>query len=261
MIVRSSVVPSSRRWPSRSLKPLGRFGLAIALGTLLSAGWPLAAWARPILTVKMRLGQSIQPKYWYAIVLSDEARSPEANLVDPNVSVGVDDVSFLADWDYLIRVKPINTEGEVETSLQEPGGIETEFATGFNEVDISDEKRPFDTIELAIDLTDFTKLDARERDVNVMLATFPAPATVDSETTILALDATRGDSPHYYPLSLSDRQQVVVDDPQRQETVRRSRDLLADVGTLSGDLLETEGNALEILAANIVTFEFTLEDR
>lgn len=234
---------------------------AMSLGVLLGVGWPGAAWARPILTVKMRLGQSIRPNYWYAIALSDEARSPEANLVNPNVALGVDDVSFLEDWDYLIRVKPINTEGEVQTSIQEPGGIENEFATGFNEIDVSREKRPFDTIELVIDLSELIKLDAQNRDVNVLLATFPAPETVDSETTILALDATRGDSPNFYPLSLSDRRQVVVDDPQRQETLRRSRDLLADEGTLSGDLLETENSALEVLAANIVTFEFLLEDR
>ncbi|MEO0853386.1 MAG: hypothetical protein AAFY15_07785 [Cyanobacteria bacterium J06648_11] len=228
---------------------------------LLGAGWPLAVSARPILTVKMRLGQSISPKYQYAIALSDESRSPEANLVNPNISADIDDVTFLENWDYLIRVKPINQDGEVESSIQEPGGIEREFATGFNEIDISRDTRPFDTIQLAIDLSDLSALDAEERDVNVLLATYPAPATVESETTILALDATRGEQPNFYGLSLSDRTQVVVEDPQRQETLRRSRDLLADLGTLSGDLLETEGGALEILAANIVTFEFLLEDR
>ncbi|MEO1133780.1 MAG: hypothetical protein AAFX40_13870, partial [Cyanobacteria bacterium J06639_1] len=164
-------------------------------------------------------------------------------------------------WDYLIRVKPINTEGEVETSIQEPGEIEREFAAGFNEVDISRDKRPFDTIRLEIDLSELTELDPVDRDVNVLLATYPAPSTVNPETTILALDATLGEQANFYGLSLSDRTQVVVEDPQRQETLRRSRDLLEDIGTLSGDLLETEGGALEILAANIVTFEFRLEDR
>ncbi len=228
----------------------------IALGLVL---WASPVWARPILNVSFRLGTSISSNYWYVVALSDAANTPEANLVDPNINVGAGDVSFARGWDHLIRVKPANDEGLVESTVQARGGIEQEFTRGFNEVRVSQGIRPRDTINLVIDLTDLQGIDGNSRDVHVMLLTIPAPFAIDAEQTALALDATRGERPNFYRLSLTDQRQVRVDDPQRQETLRRSRDLIADQGGLQGDLLQ--GGTLDILAANIVTFELSLEDR
>ncbi|MEO1131584.1 MAG: hypothetical protein AAFX40_02635, partial [Cyanobacteria bacterium J06639_1] len=95
----SARLARSLRWRNFDRR-LG-FKTWVVAGLAIAAGWPMAVAARPILSVQMRLGQSISPNYQYAIALSDESRSPEANLVDPNISAGIDDVTFLENWDYL----------------------------------------------------------------------------------------------------------------------------------------------------------------
>ncbi|MDX2270411.1 MAG: hypothetical protein NW237_00460 [Cyanobacteriota bacterium] len=236
------------------------------LGGLILAGWlPDMAWARPVLNVSMTLGLSVSADYWYVVAISSASQSgPRANLVDPNVSTSGDAVTFVSGWDHLIRVKPLNNEEAlVQSTIETSGSPEREFASGFNEVNLSKTTRERDTINLVIDLEDLGGLDPVNSDIHVALLTINAPFRVDVEETSLALDATKGISPHYYRLSLSDQRQVLVDDPQRQETVRRSRELIEnnnaggvrDVGAL------VEGGSLGILAANILTFSLELTER
>lgn len=220
----------------------------------------LPAWARPFLTVNMTVGLSVSPDYWYIVALSKEGSSgPTANLIDPNVTVSGSELSFVKDWDYLIRVKPLNDESVLQATIEKFGETEQDFATGFNEVSLSKTTRDQDTINLVVDVSALSDLNAVDQDIHVSLLTIKAPFRVDTEETSLAIDATRGSFPNYYPLSLSDQKQVLVDDPQRQETIRRSRELISEGGgNLSANI---EGSTLEVLAANILTFNLQLEDR
>jgi hypothetical protein len=233
---------------------------------LLVLGWGQPALARVFLEVTMRLGLSVNQDYWYVIALSSSSGSnsggPTANLTDPNITVGANEVEFVQDWDYLIRVKPLNEEAVLQATIQEPGGPEVDFITGFNEVRLQDGDRDQDTITLSIDLDDLTDLNAVEEDVQVSLLTIKAPFRVDAEETNLAIDAVRGNVPHYYRLSLSNQRQVLVEDPQRQETLRRSRELITrdDIGNVTA-ADSIEGSALGILAANILTFNLELVER
>lgn len=231
-------------------------GIAIAA---LSAA---AAWARPVLEVRMTVGLPINSNYWYIVALSRAGSpGPTANLVDPNVSLGPNDYAFVRDWDYLIRVTPLNEESVLQSTIQRFGEPEREFAVGFNEVRVDRLSRDQDTLNFQIDISELEGLDGQEQDIQVALLTARAPFRVASEETNLAIDATRGDLPNYYRLSLSNQRQVIVDDPQRQETVRRSRELIqtGTGATTTRDIIE--GGALEILAANILTFDLRLVDR
>jgi hypothetical protein len=223
----------------------------------------VAAWARPVLEVRMTLGLPISPNYWYMVALSRAGSpGPTANLVDPNVRVGPNEYTFVRDWDYLIRVTPLNEESVLQATIQRFGEPEREFAVGFNQVRVNRLTRDRDTLNFQIDISELQGLDGRDQDIQVALLTARAPFHVAPEETNLAIDATRGDLPNFYRLSLSNQRQVVVDDPQRQETVRRSRELIQQSGSgaaLTRDLIE--GGALEILAANILTFELRLVDR
>ncbi len=234
--------------------------LGAAAITALTAA---AAWARPVLEVRMTMGLPISPNYWYLVALSRAGSpGPTANLVDPNVRVGPNEYAFVQNWDYLIRVTPLNEESVLQSTIQRFGEPEREFAFGFNQVRVERLSRDRDTLRLQIDISELEGLDARDQDIQVALLTARAPFRVAPEETNLAIDATRGDLPHYYRLSLSNQRQVVVDDPQRQETMRRSRELIQQSGSgaaLSRELIE--GGALEILAANILTFELRLVDR
>lgn len=230
----------------------------IAIATLSAA----VAWARPVLEVRMTLGLPISSNYWYMVALSRAGSpGPTANLVDPNVSVGPNEYAFVRNWDYLIRVTPLNDESVLQSTIQRFGEPEREFAVGFNEVRVDRLIRDRDTLNFQIDISELEGLDGQEQDIQVALLTARAPFRVASEETNLAIDATRGDLPNFYRLSLSNQRQVIVDDPQRQETVRRSRELIQmGSGTATTrDLLE--GGALEILAANILTFDLRLVDR
>ncbi|NJK61748.1 MAG: hypothetical protein HC921_02830 [Synechococcaceae cyanobacterium SM2_3_1] len=224
------------------------------------------AWARVFLEVTMRLGLSVNQDYWYVIALSSSSGSnssgPTANLTDPNITVGTNDQEFVQDWDYLIRVKPLNEEAVLQATIQEPGGPEVDFITGFNDVRVENGERDQDTITLSIDLDELSNLNAVEEDVQVSLITIKAPFRVDPEETNLAIDAVRGNVPNYYRLSLTNQRQVLVEDAQRQETLRRSRELITrdDIGNVTA-ADSIEGSALGILAANILTFNLELVER
>ncbi|MEN9238434.1 MAG: hypothetical protein Q6K80_09500 [Thermostichus sp. DG_1_6_bins_120] len=231
-------------------------------GIAMAAFTAAAAWARPVLEVRMTLGLPISPNYWYVVALSRAGSpGPTANLVDPNVSLGPNDYAFVRNWDYLIRVTPLNEESVLQSTIQRFGEPEREFAVGFNEVRVARLSRDRDTLNFRIDLSELEGLDGRDQDIQVALLTARAPFRVASEETNLAIDATRGDLPNYYRLSLTNQRQVIVDDPQRQETLRRSRELIqtGSGATTTRELIE--GGALEILAANILTFDLRLVDQ
>ncbi|WP_017328312.1 hypothetical protein [Synechococcus sp. PCC 7336] len=233
---------------------------AIALlGIATWGGWGARVAARPILSVNMRLGRSLHPDYWYVVALGNSTNIPQVNLLNPNLQIDPGEVSFVDNWDYLIRVKPLNTSGLVDSSIQVEGDVEREFVTGFNEVVVLGGERPLDTLSIEVDLAQLDRLDPDRQAIHVSLFTIPNPFELDPEFTLLAIDATRGESPNAYALSLADRRRVTVDNPQRQETVRRSRELIAEQENLTSQLLERR--ALSILSANIVTFELELEDR
>jgi hypothetical protein len=232
-------------------------GLGAAALVALTAG---ASWARLLLEVRMTMGLPISPNYWYMVALSRAGSpGPTANLVDPNVRVGPNEYTFVRDWDYLIRVTPLNEESVLQATIQRFGEQEREFAVGLNQVRVERVNRDRDTLRFRIDLSELQGLDGQNQDIQVALLTARAPFRVAPEETNLAIDATRGELPNYYRLSLSNQRQVVVDNPQRQETMRRSRELLQQSGSGSGLTRELiEGGALEILAANILTFELRL---
>jgi len=222
-------------------------------------------WARPVLVVSMRLAQSVNPKFWYVVALSrGGSPGPTANLVDPNVRVGSGEVTFVRGWDYLIRVKPLpSTEqgGLLQATLQAQGSVEQEFNQGFNEITLRQTNRPNDTLALTIDLQPLTLLDPVNQDIHVSLLTIRDPLTLAADVTNLAIDATRGELPHYYRLSLSNQREVLVEDPRRNETLRRSRELITQASGQGLTTANIEGSSLEILAANILTFSLKLEDR
>ncbi|MEN9224768.1 MAG: hypothetical protein Q6L60_13375 [Thermostichus sp. HHBFW_bins_43] len=231
-------------------------------GVAMAALTAVAAWARPVLEVRMTMGLPINSNYWYIVALSRAGSpGPTANLVDPNVSLGPNDYAFVRDWDYLIRVTPLNEESVLQSTIQRFGEPEREFAVGFNEVRVDRLSRDRDTLNFQIDLSELEGLDGRDQDIQVALLTARAPFRVAPEETNLAIDATRGDLPNYYRLSLSNQRQVIVDDPQRQETVRRSRELIQTGSGAATTRDIIEGGALEILAANILTFDLRLVDR
>ncbi|MEM9449468.1 MAG: hypothetical protein AAGA75_13155 [Cyanobacteria bacterium P01_E01_bin.6] len=205
------------------------------------------------------MGRTIHPDYWYVVALGNSNNIPEVNLLDPNQLLNPGDVSFVDNWDYLIRVKPLNTVGLIESSIQAEAEAEREFATGFNNVSVMDAERPADSLRFEIDLSTLDRLDPINQDIHVSLFTIPNPFEQDPEFVLLAIDATRGEIPHAYSLTLADRRRVIVDNPQRQETVRRSRELIVQQEELSNQLLERD--ALSILSANIVTFGIEIEDR
>jgi len=223
------------------------------------------AWARPVLLVSMRLAQSVNPKFWYVVAISrNGSAGPTANLVDPNVRVNIGEVAFVRGWDYLIRVKPLPSEqqgGLLQTTLQAQGSLEQEFSQGFNEVTLRQTNRPNDTLALTIDLQPLTLLDPTNQDIHVSLLTIPDPFTLAADVTHLAIDATRGELPHYYRLSLSNQREVLVEDPRRNETLRRSRELITQSSGQGLTTANIEGSSLDILAANILTFSLKLEDR
>jgi hypothetical protein len=175
--------------------------------------------------------------------------------------VGPNEYTFVRDWDYLIRVTPLNDESVLQSTIQRFGEPEREFAVGFNEVRVDRLSRDQDTLNFQIDISELEGLDGQDQDIQVALLTARAPFRVASEETNLAIDATRGDLPNYYRLSLSNQRQVIVDDPQRQETVRRSRELIQTGSGAATTRDIIEGGALEILAANILTFDLRLVDR
>jgi hypothetical protein len=231
-------------------------------GVAIAALTAVAAWARPVLEVRMTVGLPINSNYWYIVALSRAGSpGPTANLVDPNVSLGPNDYAFVRDWDYLIRVTPLNDESVLQSTIQRFGEPEREFAVGFNEVRVDRLSRDQDTLNFQIDISELEGLDGQDQDIQVALLTARAPFRVASEETNLAIDATRGDLPNYYRLSLSNQRQVIVDDPQRQETVRRSRELIQTGSGAATTRDIIEGGALEILAANILTFDLRLVDR
>ncbi len=221
------------------------------------------AWARVYLDIQMTMGLSVNPDYWYVVALSQGGSpGPRANLTDPNVTLGVDDVAFVEDWDYLIRVQLLNDEGVLRATIQEPGFPEEDFLVGFNELDLDTLTREDDTIRLSIDLDSLDNLDARNDDVQVSLITIESPFLLEADETNIALDSVRGDFPNYYRMSLDDNSRIVVDDPKRQETLRRSRQLLNDEDIQ--DVVASssiEASSLGILAANILTFELEVVDR
>jgi len=222
-------------------------------------------WARPVLVVSMRLAQSVNPKFWYVVALSrGGSPGPTANLVDPNVRVGSGEVTFVRGWDYLIRVKPLPSPekgGLLQATIQAQGSVEQEFSQGFNEVTLRQTNRPNDTLALTIDLQPLTLLDPVNQDIHVSLLTIRDPFTLAADVTNLAIDATRGELPHYYRLSLSNQREVLVEDPRRNETLRRSRELITQASGQGLTTANIEGSSLEILAANILTFSLKLEDR
>ncbi len=240
------------------------WGVAGILASLMLVTTPTAVWAqsRAVLEIEMTMGLSVSPDYWYVVALSSSDRSgPRVNLVDQNIATtGGSEVEFVREWDYLIRIKPLE-EGVLQSTIERFGEPEQEFATGFNEVSLDTVTRDQDTIQLTIDLSEFEEIDAIEDDVHVTLLTIKAPFRVDPEETNLAIDATRGTSPNYYPLSITDQRQVVVDDPQRQETLRRSRELIDSDQEEGGVGALIEGSSLEILAANILIFNMELTER
>ncbi len=238
-----------------------RYGLTACLGSGLSLLlMPAGVWARPTLEVSMTLGLSVNPDYWYVVALSSAARSgPRANLTDPNVDIVGDEEAFVSDWDYLIRVKPLNDESVFQATLEEEGSTEQDFLTGFNEVRLRETSRPQDTIELVIDLEELARLNPEEEDIHVSLMTIESPFVLDPEETGLALDAVAGDRPHFYELSLSDIKRVQVIDPQRQETLRRSRQMISEERVSVIDSIEA--SSLAVLAANILTFDLELVER
>lgn len=235
----------------------GLFRILAFLSPLISLE---AAWARPFLEIKMTMGLSVNPDYHYIVALSREGSSgPRANLINPEVAVQPGQNSFVEGWDYLIRVKPLNDESVLQATRQEPGQEEVDFLTGFNEVTLSKTTREQDTVNLVIDLSELSNLDPVNQDIQVALLTIKAPFRLDPEETNLTIDASRGTTPHYYNLSLSDQKTVEIEDPQRQETVRRSRDLISSENVSVSESIE--GSALGILSANILTFQMELEDR
>ncbi len=235
---------------------------SLLLSTALAGGEGMAAWARPFLDVTMTMGLPINPNYWYVVALSAGGRSgPQINLTDPNVTLGTDDVPYVRDWDYLITVKPISEDDLFQATLQRPGEPEADFVRGFNDVRISNTTRDRDTINLEIDLSELEDLDPVNGDVQVSLLTIRADINVAPEETNLALDGTRGSFPNYYRLSLDDQRQVEVVDPQRQETLRRSRELISAQDLNISVVESIEAGALSILAANILTFDLEVVDR
>ncbi|MEN9219251.1 MAG: hypothetical protein Q6K99_03135 [Thermostichales cyanobacterium BF4_bins_65] len=237
----------------------------LAAGLLLWMVGGGAVWARPVLLVSMRLAQSVSPKFWYVVALSRAGSpGPTANLVDPNVRLGPDEVAFVRGWDYLIRVKPLAGDQQgllLQATIQAQGSIEQEFSQGFNEVSLRQTNRPNDTLSLTIDLQPLTLLDPVNQDIHVSLLTIRDPLTLAPDVTNLAIDATRGELPHYYRLSLGNQRQVLVEDPRRNETLRRSRELITQNAGQGLTTANIEGSSLEILAANILTFSLRLEDR
>jgi hypothetical protein len=235
---------------------------SLLLSAIWAGGQSLPAWARPFLDARMTMGLPISPDYWYVVALSrGGSGGPRANLVDPNLTLGADDVGFVQDWDYLVIIKPISDDDLFQATLRRRGQPETDFIRGFNDVRISRTTRDRDTINLEIDLTELEQLDPTNGDVQVALLTTRAEFNVAPEETNLALDATRGTFPNYYRLSLSDQRQVLVEDPQRQETVRRSRELIAEQDLNISVVESIEAGALGILAANILTFSLEIVDR
>jgi hypothetical protein len=248
-------MPKDMRSQVSMKKPVGHI-----LGFLCPLISIEAAWARPFLEVTMTMGLSVSPDYHYIVAISREGSSgPRANLINPEISIQPGQNSFVDGWDYLIRVKPLNDESVLQATRQEPGQEEVDFLTGFNEVTLTKTTREQDTINWVIDLSEFPNLDPVNQDIQVALLTTKAPFRLDPEETHLTIDATRGTTPHYYRLSLSDQKTVEIKDPQRQETVRRSRDLIGSENVTVRDSIE--GGALGILSANILTFQMELEDR
>ncbi|GAB4210410.1 MAG: hypothetical protein OHK0012_00590 [Synechococcales cyanobacterium] len=242
-----------------------RFVLWLCIGLFGLTTFSSPVWSRPVLLVSMRLAQAVNPKFWYVVALSRNGSSgPTVNLVDPNVQLGVADVAFVRGWDYLIRVKPLGGEqgsNVLQTTIQTQGGVEQEFSQGFNEVSLRQGSRANDTLNLTIDLDPLTLLNPTEQDIHVTLLTTRDPLTLGAEVTNLAIDATRGEFPHYYRLSLNNQKEVLVEDPRRTETLRRSRELITQSSGQGLTTANIEGSNLEILAANILTFSLKLEDR
>lgn len=227
---------------------------------LFSGAMPVTSWARAVLEVTMTMGLSVSPDYYYVVALSSDSRSgPRANLTDPDVTLTGDEPAFVSEWDYLIRVKPLNDESVLQATIQEEGQPEADFLIGFNEVRLSETTRPRDTINIQVDLQDLTRLNPEENDIHVGLLTIESPFLLDPEETSLALDAVTGDFPNYFPLSLSDIRRAQVTDPQQQETLRRSRQMIGDQEVSVVESIEA--SSLGILAANILTFDLELVDR
>ncbi len=251
------------RWltMAHSVLPQLAWRRILLLGSLMAL-MPATAWARVFLDVTMTLGLSVSPDYWYIIAISrDGSLGPTANLTDPNIALGVDDVAFVENWDYLIRIKPAGEDVVLDATIQEPGGVEDNFISGFNSLDLIDEFRGRDTIQVSIDLEELDNLDAVDQDIQVALLTIDSPFLLEPDETNLALDATRGDVPHYYRLSLSETREIRVDDPQRQETILRSRQLLTERDLDIGLSDSIEATSLGILAANLLTFSLRIDDR
>lgn len=217
--------------------------------------------ARPTLEVEMRVGLSINPNYWYILALSSNDRSgPRANITNPDVSLMGNEVAFVSDWDYIIRIKPIDSEGLIQATVEEEGGTEQDFLTGFNEARIRSDVRDYDTISLVVDLEELTRLNADEEEIHVGLVTIESPFVIDPEETNIALDATSGDRPNFHILDFEGRERITEDDPQLQRTLRRSRQMLSDSNTNAS--LQSIGAAdLAVLAANIVAFDLHLIQR
>lgn len=235
--------------------------LAACVGAGVSLiGMPMA-WARPMLQVSMTLGLSVSSEYWYVVALSSAARSgPRVYLTDTDEEIVGGEETFVGEWDYLIRVKPLGDEtGGVQATIEETGSVEQDFLTEFNEARLSRTTHPQDTITMQIDLEGLTRLNPEEEDIHVSLITVESPFGEDPEQTRLALDTVVGDAPNYYQLSLSNIRRVQVLDPERQETVRRSREMIQEEEVSVIDSIE--GSSLGILAANILTFDLELADR
>ncbi len=248
---------------------IGGWSLATCLGTGLSLLWTPLAWARPVLQLSMTVGLSVSPDYWYVVALSSAARSgPQVNLVelaDADTEEGETGEEilggqglFVREWDYLIRVKPLDQESGFQATIEEEGSTEQEFLSEFNEVRLSRTTQPQDTITMQIDLEGLTRLNPEGEDIHVSLITVKAPSAEDPQQTRLALDTVVGDAPNYYQLSLSNIRRVQVLDPERQETVRRSREMIREEEVSVIDSIE--GSSLGILAANILTFDLELMD-